>query len=486
MKSIGEAQYYAPVGYNRTRVDKWSGKSICCAVVLLSLVFPAAFTLGLFAAPSPFEEITYTSPGPTWNKWSGTLPSSTDNVERFNQYFTLKVQLENKEYEVEGLNAEVDVRVKLKGRSDEGSAWEDLFEVTRTRTLECEKGEQLCKSLTLLYDPAPFYGQYNAEIEIAKDRAHTYGFVSKANYIFAYCRPHWTFYEASIKFAFLIIGIWVLYDFHDRITCGSPFDICCCRRRRSTSLIQPEQRLVGALLFALTCLNDWPLFVYLLTGGWGAAMLSEAAQLAFAFVLILVWSTMCIEVYRADRILFGGYRKYMSIVFAVGVLWSLEVTWLIYTRAVRASDSSYNPMIDDEAAFVAVRSIAVVGSVFCLFGAFVNGCYVAGIADERPVVFSQAQDRFWLSDRPKRALFFWLVSFVWLASVGIDALLWALDTEIDIPWKDTLADHERGITLTTVLFMTNAYVVLLAYAFCPAKVPKKDESMVAYLNKFHI
>ena len=78
---------------------------------------------------------------------------------------------ENEQYEVEGMDASVDIKIKLKGRNGDSGDWNNIYETTRTRTLTCDKGELKCRNITLPHDAAPMYEQFQAEVTIANDRA---------------------------------------------------------------------------------------------------------------------------------------------------------------------------------------------------------------------------------------------------------------------------------------------------------------------------
>jgi len=480
------SEYHNPVGH-RVNIDKWSWTRIVLLIFFLILVAPAAFFVGLFAAPKPMEQQVSTKGKQDWHSWSGGLPGD-DELNHFNQHFKLKLQLTNSESEVEGLDASVEVRVKLEARQREEDEWEELFDTTRTRTLLCHKGQSHCRNLTLLYEPAPAYGMYRAEIEVAKDRKQAYGFISSADYVFEYSRPHWTFYEAAVKFAFLVINIYSLFSFYDAISGGRPWSLLCGCCSKSKTTVQPEQRLVGFLLWGLFCLNDWPLLIYLLTGHWAVALLSEVSQLSAFFVLALVVATLCREGARGSRMHFEDYYGYMWKTFAVGVLWAVEVSWLIYARATTSFDCSYRPKTDDRTFFWAVSAAIAGGTTLLFFFSFVLGCYHAGAVEAQAVVYTRTQDVQWPVDRTRRSGFFWVTTFVLFAGIGIDLMVWRLNKDVDTDyyWKEYMQDHTQGATLTTVLCLSNVYVYLLVHAFTPVRVSEEDEDMISFLNKYHL
>lgn len=485
------SKYYAPVGGHRVRLDKAKSGRCCVMSCALGALLPILIGVGFLFAPEPFSSVVTTRTGQKWNNFEAVLPSPDTSFEIFNQRFKLKAKIENSKYEVEGLDAEVEMDITVSGRSSGDEDWTELFSSTRTRTLECYKGKKECNPIVLLYDAAPFFQQYKIKVNIAKDRAHAYGFIQSADYVFEYCSPHWTFYEAALKFVFLVVAIWSLYDFYDRITCGSPFSLCVpCggagEAAPSIALIQPEQRFIGLLLVGLICLNDWPLFIYLFTGGWGVAVLSDIMESSFAFMLLLILACMTVETQRSERTQFGSQRRFAVLVVFIGALWALHVMWLVYTRAKRFENSSYSPIVDDRTLFLTFRTVVLAGSAIVLFVSIVAGCYEAGAADGKAVVYSQVGDKNWKEDRKRRSSFFWGVTSVWAFCAGFPCLWWSLSREIELPWEDTLADHSHGITLTSLLVITNVYVLILMDAFTPARVPAQDEDMVAYLNKFHL
>jgi len=483
---MGWSEYHAPVAV-RVNIDKWSWGRLAFLVFFLILVTPAAFFLGLFAAPQPLEQEIATKGKHDWHKWSGPLPED-DELDYFNQHFKLKLQLTNSESDVEGLDASVDVRVRLEGRQTTEEEWEELFDTTRTRSLVCHKGHTHCRNLTLLYEPAPSYEMYRTEVEVAQNRKQAYGFISSADYVFEYSRPHWTFYEAAFKFAFLVINLYVLYTFYDNLTAGEPWTLFYCCGKSKKNAVQPEQRLVGLLLLGLLCLNDWPLLVYLLTGTWGVALLSEVAQLSAFFVLALVVATMCREGARGSRLHFEDYSGYMWKTFAVGILWAVQVSWLIYARATSSIDCSYRPKTDDRMFFWIVTAIVASGATLLIFLSVVLGCYHAGAVEAQAVVYSRTQDVQWPVDRQRRAAFFWVVTAVLFVAIGLDVMAWRMNKDVDADyyWKEYMQDHTRGATLTTVLCVCNTYVYLLAYAFTPVRVGAEDEDMISFLNKYHL
>ena len=480
-------KYYAPVGGQRLVLEHVRHARACSCVVILA-VYAFAFTLGIFLVPEPYDTIVHSKPGNSWNHLEPTiLPDEGDTIDLFNREYRLTVVAENDQYEVEGMDASVDIKIKLKGRNGDSGDWNSIYETTRTRTLTCDKGELKCRNITLICDAAPAYEQFQAEVTIANDRKHAYGFVKRADYIFETFRAHWTFYEAALKLVLLVFGIRALYEFYDRISCGSPLSVCCGRQTRATSLIQPDQRFVCLLLVGLVCLNDFPLMLSILTGGWGAALLSDICAASFAFIFLLVICAMIVESYRPDRYRFSGYRRYMTLVFLIGTLWAVEVSWAIYISAMSAENSSYEAVEDDSGLYVAVRSTILTGVTLILLGCSVSACYDAGVVDEKTEIFSQIQDTRWKLDRSRRSSFFWGLTLLWAFLMTLTCLLiWLAENYDEIPGHDTVGNAKEAVLLTCILLVTNAYVHALTWGFTPQRNRKYDEDMVEYLEKFRI
>lgn len=486
-KSHQSSQYYAPVGGQRLVLEHVRGAR-CCSFVTLLCIFAAAIPTALFLAPEPYDTIIHSKVGNTWNHLEPTvIPDDGDTIDLFNREYSLTVVAENEQYEVEGMDANVEINIKLKGRNGDSGDWTKVYESTRTRTLTCDKGELKCRNITLLYDAAPMYEQFQAEVTIANDRKHAYGFVKRADYIFETFRAHWTFYEAALKLVLLVFGIRALYEFYDRISCGSPLKVCCGRQTRATALIQPDQRFVCLLLVGLICLNDFPLMLSILAGGWGAALLSDICAVSFAFIFLLVLCAMIVESYRPDRYRFAGYRRYMTLVFLIGTLWAVEVSWIIYVSAMSAENSSYQAEEDDSGLYIAVRSTILTGVTLILIGCSVSACYDAGVVDEKTEIFSQIQDTRWKLDRSRRSSFFWGLTFLWAFLMALTCLMiWVADNYDELPGQKTICDAREAVILTSVLLVTNAYIHALAWGFTPQRNRKHDEDIVEYLDKFRI
>ena len=106
-----QEKYYAPVGGQRLVLEHVNHARACSCIFVFAL-FGCALALATLLSPEPYDTIVHSKSGNSWNHLEPTiLPDEGDTIDLFNREYRLTLVAENEQYEVEGMDASVDIKI---------------------------------------------------------------------------------------------------------------------------------------------------------------------------------------------------------------------------------------------------------------------------------------------------------------------------------------------------------------------------------------